>query len=44
MFRERNNTNEIHQLTRNRVTQSVKKDALLLYPGEGITHVNPLVD
>ena len=44
VFRERNNTNEIHQSTRNRVTQYVRKDASLLYPGEGITPVNLLVD
>ena len=43
-FRERNNANEIHQSTRIRVTQYVRKDASLLYPGEGITPVNLLVD
>ena len=44
LWSSRKNTNEIHQSTRNRVTQYVRKDASLLYPGEGITPVNPLVD
>ena len=38
------NKNEMHQSTRNRVTQYVRKDASLLYLGEGITPVNSLVD